>query len=272
MKAKINLINGAYSQIRISGITLAASPEDVAVALNRLESMMAELQERNIGLNYNFEEIPEVNSLHNVKRAYWYSLEVMLAMRLLADFGKAIPPTLVRAETSAISFLFSATAHVIPIDPPTRMPVGSGNLSSGSSFFQFSRSPERPPADSTVHRMVLGDIDDFYLSFADYLNDGEILDDYVLEAEGGLNIISTYRTDEVVHFRIQAVDYTKEVLRMKITVNTLPDDRQDARFVTFAIDKSELSLDFQSTGVVYTVVHSGIGVLHVNAQVFHVLL
>ena len=58
MTTKIELINQAYSLIRISGITLDPSGEDISLALDRLETMAAEFYGRNIKTDYNFEEKP----------------------------------------------------------------------------------------------------------------------------------------------------------------------------------------------------------------------
>ena len=54
MTTKADLINGAYSLMRISGITVDPSADDLALALERLEDMAEEFAGRNIITDYNF--------------------------------------------------------------------------------------------------------------------------------------------------------------------------------------------------------------------------
>ena len=65
---KVNIISDAYSKLRISGLTVLPTPEDLELALSRLESMMAELDVRGISIGYNFEDNPDPNSLTNIPR------------------------------------------------------------------------------------------------------------------------------------------------------------------------------------------------------------
>ena len=95
-RTKIEIINGAYSRMRISGLTAQPTPEDIVKALNRLEDMAEEFDGRNICTGYNFEDDPDVNSLHNMERKFWGPYKAILATRLLADFGKAASPELQR--------------------------------------------------------------------------------------------------------------------------------------------------------------------------------
>ncbi len=39
---KVDILNDAYSKIRISGLTVTPTPPDLELSLNRLESMMSE--------------------------------------------------------------------------------------------------------------------------------------------------------------------------------------------------------------------------------------
>ena len=111
MTTKVDIINGAYTQMRISGLTVDPTPEDVEVALDRLEDMCAELEDsRNICIGYNFEEQPDPNSLTDTKRKYSHMLKTNLAMRLLHDFGKVPPPTLANQASQSLSTASSAVA------------------------------------------------------------------------------------------------------------------------------------------------------------------
>jgi hypothetical protein len=70
---KADLINGAYSLMRISGLTVDPSGADLTLALTRLENMAAEFEGRNIITDYNFEQNPQTGSKHNLERKFWYA-------------------------------------------------------------------------------------------------------------------------------------------------------------------------------------------------------
>jgi hypothetical protein len=97
---KGDLINGAYSKARISGLTKQPTPEDNDLALVVLEDMMEEFFGLNIDVKYFFEDEPDSNTLHNVERKYWNGLKALLADRLLADFGTEPNSSLARQISS----------------------------------------------------------------------------------------------------------------------------------------------------------------------------
>ena len=63
MKTKIELLDRAYSKLRISGITVNPTPGDVEIALDEMECMLAEWDLVNVCLGYQFEDEPEPNML-----------------------------------------------------------------------------------------------------------------------------------------------------------------------------------------------------------------
>ena len=67
---KSDIINGAYAQMRISGITVAPGPRELTVSLRRLEGMANDLHARNVYSGYYFEEEPEINSPCGLDRKY----------------------------------------------------------------------------------------------------------------------------------------------------------------------------------------------------------
>ena len=67
---KGEIVNDAYSQMRISGITVNATPADVALAVGRLDDMMSEFDGRNMCVNYAFEDSPSPVTEHGVDRKH----------------------------------------------------------------------------------------------------------------------------------------------------------------------------------------------------------
>ena len=124
---KIDVINGAYSQLRISGLTVQATPEDVMVALDRLEDMASEWASRNVNVGYYFEDEPDPDSIFGVERAYKQAFETNLAINLIPDFNKTVPQALAARASATYSTMSSSVAHVCEVPYPSRMPRGSGN-------------------------------------------------------------------------------------------------------------------------------------------------
>jgi len=236
---KIDIINRAYSKLRISGITKIPSPEDISLALNTLENMMHEYFAREVCLDYNFEDNPDVNSLHNMPQKYWDAVSSVLAVRLIPDFGKGfnVDQALIRQSGSASSFLFSQTANVNRVQYPNRMPIGSGNRYKRYDYQQFYTDPEEAPNSCATNKMIIGDINDYVESFEQYLNDGEDVASYTLTADGGLTVVSQSLSTPNVNYRIKAE--TVQVNQKVVIVATTSDSRVETRIIYFELTDAE---------------------------------
>lgn len=235
---KGDLINRAYFQLRISGLTLNPSPEENQLALDRLESTMAEFRARNICVDYAFENTPDLNTPHNIERDYWFSIEAVLAFRLCADFGKTPPPTLVALHSSSVSFLHSATSKVREIQYPSRHPRGSGN-SRRNLFRRFYHKIAEVPLECASVTMSIDDIDNFVENFNAYLVSGETIASYTIEANTGLTIVSDSLSSPNVLYQIEAVggsstDQSESFLQVKIVATTSA-GRIETRLINFEI-------------------------------------
>lgn len=59
MKTKIQLINAAFRELRVSGLTAGPSPEDVEIGLEALEDLM---RSQRLPIPYIFEDVPDPNT------------------------------------------------------------------------------------------------------------------------------------------------------------------------------------------------------------------
>lgn len=235
---KIDIINGAYSQMRISGITVDPSAADLVLALRRLEGMANELYGRNICTGYYLEEDPDVNSPSGLDKKFWYAFECILATRLVSDFGKGvqdkIDPILFKNASAQMSFLYSATANPRQVQYPGRQSLGAGNARWGRRKF-YTPVAEAPNTCET-NRMIVGDIDDFIEHFNSYLITPEEIASYTIEADNGLTIVSDSLTSPDVFYRIKA----DAVCVSKVTiVATTDDDRVITRIIYFEVTTGE---------------------------------
>jgi hypothetical protein len=237
---KIDIINDAYSELRISGLTLLPSPEDTKLALRRLETTMHELASRNVCLNYNFEDSPDVNSTCGLKASHWYPISCILAFRLLSDFGKGMQPdaVLVANMQSGMSFLHSNAAQVRETAYPGRQPIGSGITNRFAPSNKYYQPVAEAPLSCATNDMVVGDVADFVEHFEAYLIDAEVISSFTIGASDGITVSASANTDTDVTYRITAVGNagTKSDLALKIKIVITTDaGRKTTRIVYFSL-------------------------------------
>lgn len=234
---KIDLIYGAYSRMRISGITVNPGTRENALALKRLENMAARWEDRNICSGYNFEESPDVNSDSGIEAKFQDAFESNLAFWLCTDYGKQPSQTLVLEQQLTFSQITSSTAVVRQTQYPSRQPLGRGNRRLGR-FNKYYRPYAEAPISCATIKMDVGDIDDFAEHFDTYLISPETVASYTIEADSGLTIVSDSLTSPDVSYRISAVGNTTDVsdpfLRVKI-VATTSTGRISTRIINFEL-------------------------------------
>jgi len=246
---KGEIISKAFSLMRVSGLTVSAGANEQQDALIVLETMAHEYGARNICVGYNFEDDPDLNSLHNMEPKYWFSFSACLAMRLATDFGKGKPdrldPTLQQKAATAFSFLSSDTAMVRPVAYPSRQPVGAGNDRWGySRFWRYYPPAVQAPLECATNTMYLDDINDFTEHFDAWLASGETVSSYALTADTGLTVQSESLTSPDIDYRIKAEGTNENtgnaLLQVKI-VATSSLGRVTTRIINFEILNVEIN-------------------------------
>lgn len=238
MKSKIDVINTAYSQIRYSGLTIDPSANETSLALERLEVMAAEFESRDICLNYNFEETPDANSATNVPLQFQHMLSTNLAVRMIPDFNKAVPQVLMLQASQSLSNASarSASDSVRQVNPPRRMPIGSGNSYRYNRYRRFQRPTVRAPNECATNKMLVGDIDDFQESFVSYLDPLEDISSFTITASSVLEIQSSSNSTSLVNYRIKALDLSTDTSFQQVEiVVTTTNGRSETRLINFEI-------------------------------------
>lgn len=226
MKTKGEIVNVAYSMLRISGKTTIPSPDEIQDALWRLEQLAREWQGRNIVVNYNFEDVPLPSSYHNIPAEFWTAFQSNLAVNLAPDFGIEVTPALATRAAATLSSLSAASARNNMIQYPVRHPLGSGNQRRFTPIKRFFTPNPQPPLNYTVRTMFRGDIDDFTESFSQYLRPGEVITDFLFEAQDGLKVTNTAIASNLtdITYTLEAVGDTRYNLnhsyKMFITITT----------------------------------------------------
>lgn len=202
---KVDIILGAYSQLRISGITRDPSPEDLETALCRLENMAAEWDSRTISVGYNFEDEPDPNSNAGIIRGFRHAFETNLAARLIPDFNKQVPGYLLGQANQSLSNLSSRAAadRLRGVQYPSRQPTGSGNESAWR-WSRFFHKHEQAPQSSSTLSLYIGDVMDLREHFGSLLRDTEDLSSYTVTAESGVRVVSDSLSSPDVVYRVEA--------------------------------------------------------------------
>ena len=191
---KGEIINDAYSQLRISGLTVDATGKEKETALNRLEGMAAEFEGRNICINYIFEELPDTSTSTGVSLQFQQMLATNLAVRLIPDFGKNSQqsPSLMDLKKQANQSLSNASARTAKVNRtnyPDRMPVGSGNtFRLGNKWRRFYREAGNPVISCETKELPLNSIASYVVSWSNFLADGETIASFIIESTSGLTV------------------------------------------------------------------------------------
>ena len=229
---KIDIIQDAYSQASISGLTRKPAPQDIEVALVRLEGMAAELEGRNICVGYNLTAVPDPNDEAGIELQFRQAFAANLAMRVVSDFGLQPNPALVLQASQSMSNMSARTAMLRETQYPTRMPMGSGNTRRYGIETQYYRPAERAPQSCDTRQMDIGEINDYaetWLNYVDFASAEEIAS-YTLEASAGLTVSGDSLTSPVINFRVEALTVGYQNIIFTVTTTTGRVDKRESPF------------------------------------------
>lgn len=201
---KVDIISGAYSQMRISGLTIDPTPDDLETALIRLEDMAAEFASRNMSAGYILENQPDPNSWIGIPRAFKQAYETNLAVRLIPDFNKQVPPELLMQARQSASNLAARSALQRETPYPRRMARGSGNTLRFYRWDRFYRTGRPEPA--TTNKLRVGDINQYFEDWSDYLADFEYIDSFVITPDNGLEVTDSSINNTRIDYTVSAPD------------------------------------------------------------------
>ena len=144
---KRQIVEMAFNELALAGYVYTLRPEELQMALQMLDTMMAEDSAQDVDVGYAFGTSPDDSDLDQdsglpliaVSSAY-----LRLAVRLAASKGKQLMPSTVAAARSAYDSLLSfvARGQVQQQKLPGTLPRGAGNKP-----WRGFNSPFFPPAD-----------------------------------------------------------------------------------------------------------------------------
>lgn len=230
---KVDIISGAYSQMRISGLTIDPTPDDLETALVRLEDMAGEFASRNMSAGYILEEVPDPNSWIGIPRAFKQAYETNLAVRLIPDFNKQVPATLLAQASQAAANLAARTALQRETPYPRRMGRGSGNTLRFYRWNRFYRTASPDPA--TTNKLRVGDINQYFEDWADYLADFEFIDSFIIIPDQNLDVTDSAINNTRIDYTVSAPENNATSARYIDIQITTSNGRVDKRRIYFDV-------------------------------------
>lgn len=137
------ILQMAYDEIAITNGVFSVSPEMQRLALNRLDSLMAEWEADGIVLGYDYpatygESLPADDS--GLQDAVVQAVSCNLAKRIAPTIGKMVSGETKKAAARGEQMLRVRTLTVPSMSLPSRLPKGQGNRTwlHESPFFETS--------------------------------------------------------------------------------------------------------------------------------------
>lgn len=225
MTTKIELLNSTYSLMRISGLTVDPTPEDIEVGLHRQEDFMAELFGDTIDVGYVFEDNPEPNTESGVEKVHHRMLTAGVATSLCLDFGKDIPQKLSTMASVGMTTTINIIARqrITEVAYPSRMPRGAGNR----RYHRWRRYYPTTVVPATSAKNIdifMGNIDDYSETFQYDLNaHGDTINNYTIHATNGLNIVSDSVSGDKfsIDYRVEAPVVAERVSAIERVTTTI---------------------------------------------------
>lgn len=240
MTTKAQMVNDAYSQLRISGLTVNPSPSDLVLALYRMEQMMAELYEqRGLNIGYNFTDPPNLNDLAGITLGYFQTIATNLGVRLCPDFGKEPPGVLMSQASSSMSgaIAVSAQRNMRPQQPPRRMPAGNGNTFRWLFWNRYMVPVVNAPVGSATNYMLQGETLDYREDFTAWLN-GATIASYEILVDPLLTLDSDSESAGIISYTLTApiqpaaTQGPYQIVLISVTDST---GRTEIRLINFSV-------------------------------------
>lgn len=216
---KVDIINQAYVELRISGITVDPTPEDLEWGLIKLEAMAAEFAGRNICGGYNFEEEPDPNCESGLSIQYQQAYTTNLAVRLAAAFGKVANQHLNMQASQSLSGISALSAAQRQTTYPSRQPIGSGNSRLFTRFRRFYPQTAQAPISCDTQQITRNETNDYTLKLYTYLEDGESISGYTQSSTEGLTIGSSALNGSDIDYRVQCSNNASSYEYIDFTVS-----------------------------------------------------
>lgn len=162
------LVNGTYALMRVSGLTVNPTPEDVEIALSVADDYAAELKGEGLDLGWQYPtdyglSDPADNSGLTTEMAGPF--KKLLFVQLCSAFGKDVPMAVAATASQGKRVLENILVSVPNAQNPPTLPIGSGNQ---DSLFD-DRFYGEPPNNNDATYVYRGNILNYSHDFSAWL-------------------------------------------------------------------------------------------------------
>lgn len=205
-QTKGDIINSAFQDLRISGLTTDPTADENESALYRLEEFMTDLHSQNVRTDYNFEEEPNTASLSLLRPDCKRMAHLNLAMLLVPAYNKIIPPELKTQANGALSRVSATSAKFAlrQVRAPRRSARGSGNTLRFNRWQRFMPDLAETPSTANTNYMNGGQINDYTEDFSSYLYKDEIITSYQIALTRDITLVKSSNSGQVIAYTIEA--------------------------------------------------------------------
>lgn len=208
MITKNQLALDALEQIRISGLTVNATPRELTSAIRRMDSMIAAWQKAGLCLSYNksagYSDI-DFSQDSGLSDSEALAVVLNLAKTLSPSYGKGFDMLALGEAKEAYDNLFSVELTMREAD--VYQPVGQGNNIYGINYyFSYQSEDKNAPVNCSTVDMVVGEKGFVQSDFTRYLNEieGDTIVSYTTEDGEGVEVLSDSIAENVITLDVRA--------------------------------------------------------------------
>ena len=239
-QTKADVINSAFEDLRISGLTTSPTADENEGALFRLEEFMHDLHSQNVRTDYNFEEDPNTASLSLLRPDCMRMAHLNLAMILVPSYNKIIPPELKLQANGSLARVSATSAKFAlrKVRAPRRSARGGGNTLRFNRWQRYMPDLAETPSTAATNYMNGGQINDYTQDFSSYLYKDEIITSYQIAHTRDMTLVKSSNNGQVISYTMEA--HLRSTLSntgyqwIKILVET-SDGRRDTLKVNFQL-------------------------------------
>lgn len=195
MPSKIDIINGMFKLIRISGLTSKAIPEEIEVAIQVADDYAGELL--SMGLDVGWFQPSEYgqsdpNDLSGLDPQTAGPFKKLLAKEVVDYFGKQMPVILQTNADKGLRSLEQLLVNVGKMQNPATLPIGSGNQYRNNDIRFY---PEPDNDDGAINKNI-NDVFQLPIDWSSFLVGLFTLDSVEYNADSGITLANEAIVDD----------------------------------------------------------------------------
>lgn len=195
MPNKIDIVLGAFEFIRISGITVNASPGEVSLCVKTLDDYAAELKSTlDIGYIQPIEYgQSDPNDYSGLTPEIAGPIKKLLALQIAPFFGKEIPAVLAKISSDGMRSLEHLLVTVGDMQNPATLPIGSGN----EQNYQTNKFYPEPDNDDGAENYDVEDVFQLSIDWSSWLAGEFLLSSVTYKADNGISLTNEAIVDDI---------------------------------------------------------------------------